>query len=49
MAELVEHVLEDLGPDAAAIGPGYDLDAVLTRDAAARRAGETWVEELIGK
>ena len=49
MAELVEHVLEDLGPDAAAIGPGYDLEAVLTRDAAARRAGETWVEELIGK
>jgi len=49
MAELVEHVLEDLGPDAAAIGPGYDLEAVLTRDAAARRAGETWVEDLIGK
>ena len=38
MAVLVEHVLENLGPDAAAFGPGYDLEAVTALDAEARRA-----------
>ena len=37
MAVLVEHVLEKLGPEAAAHGPGYDLEAVMALDAAARR------------
>ena len=41
----MEHVLEDLGPEAAADGPGYDLEAVTALDAAARRAGGIWVEE----
>ena len=49
MAVLVEHVLETLGPEAAACGPGYDLDAVTDIDAAARRMGEVWVEAFGGK
>ncbi len=49
MARLVEHVLEDLGPGAAAQGPGYDLEAVTALDAAARRCGRAWVEEVRGK
>ena len=49
MAVLVEHVLETLGPEAAACGPGYDLDAVTAIDAAARRMGEVWVEAFGGK
>ena len=39
MAVLVEHVLERLGPEAAAHGPGYDLEAVTALDAAARAHG----------
>ena len=49
MAVLVEHVLEKLGPEAAAHGPGYDLEAVMALDAAARRMGEVWVEAFSGK
>jgi 1-deoxy-D-xylulose-5-phosphate reductoisomerase len=49
MAVLVEHVLEGLGPEAAAQGPGYDLDAVMALDAAARRLAGTWVEAFGGK
>jgi 1-deoxy-D-xylulose-5-phosphate reductoisomerase len=45
MADLVAHVLDTLGPAAAAEGPGYDLEAVTTLDAAGRRAGRAWVEE----
>jgi 1-deoxy-D-xylulose-5-phosphate reductoisomerase len=44
MADLVAHVLDTLGPAAAAEGPGYDLEAVTTLDAAGRRAGRAWVE-----
>jgi 1-deoxy-D-xylulose-5-phosphate reductoisomerase len=48
MAVLVEHVLEKLGPDAADYGPGYDLEAVMALDAAARRMSEVWVEAFCG-
>ena len=48
MAVLVEHVLEKLGPEAAAHGPGYDLEAVMALDAAARRMSEIWVEAFCG-
>jgi 1-deoxy-D-xylulose-5-phosphate reductoisomerase len=48
MAVLVEHVLEKLGPEAAAQGPGYDLGAVTALDAAARAMGEAWVEAFCG-
>jgi 1-deoxy-D-xylulose-5-phosphate reductoisomerase len=48
MAVLVEHVLERLGPEAAAEGPGYDLAAVTALDAAARRMSEMWVEAFCG-
>jgi 1-deoxy-D-xylulose-5-phosphate reductoisomerase len=49
MAVLVEHVLERLGPEAAAEGPGYDLAAVTALDATARRLGELWVEAFSGR
>jgi 1-deoxy-D-xylulose-5-phosphate reductoisomerase len=49
MAVLVEHVLEKLGPDAAAQGPGYDLEAVMALDAAARRLSGVWVAAFSGK
>jgi len=49
MAVLVEHVLESLGPEAAACGSGYDLDAVMALDAEARRLGGLWVEAFSGK
>ena len=49
MAVLVEHVLEQLGPEAAAQGPGYDLAAVTALDGAARRMGGLWVEAFSGK
>jgi 1-deoxy-D-xylulose-5-phosphate reductoisomerase len=49
MAVLVEHVLERLGPEAAAHGPGYDLAAVTALDRAARAMGEVWVEAFGGK
>jgi 1-deoxy-D-xylulose-5-phosphate reductoisomerase len=49
MAVLVEHVLENLGPEAAGHGPGYDLEAVMALDAAARGMGEAWVEAFSGK
>ena len=49
MAVLVEHVLEKLGPEAAAHGPGYDLEAVMALDAAARRMSEVWIEAFAGK
>ena len=49
MAVLVEHVLEDLGPEAAAQGPGYDLEAVMALDAAARRMAGVWVEAFGGR
>jgi 1-deoxy-D-xylulose-5-phosphate reductoisomerase len=49
MAVLVEHVLENLGPDAAAQGPGYDLEAVMALDAAARRMAGVWVEAFGGR
>jgi len=48
MAVLVEHVLERLGPDAAAQGAGYGLDAVTDLDAEARRMGARWVEAFAG-
>ena len=48
MAVLVEHVLEKLGPEAAAHGPGYDLEAVMALDAAARAMSEIWVEAFCG-
>ena len=44
-----EHVLEKLGPEAAAFGPGYDLEAVTALDSAARRLGEIWVAAFIGR
>jgi 1-deoxy-D-xylulose-5-phosphate reductoisomerase len=49
MAVLVEHVLEKLGPEAAGRGPGYDLEAVMALDVAARRMGEVWVAAFGGK
>jgi 1-deoxy-D-xylulose-5-phosphate reductoisomerase len=49
MAVLVEHVLENLGPEAAAQGPGYDLEAVMALDAAARRMAGVWVEAFGGR
>ncbi len=49
MAVLVEHVLERLGPEAGAQGPGYDLEAVMALDGAARRMGEVWVKAFRGK
>jgi 1-deoxy-D-xylulose-5-phosphate reductoisomerase len=49
MAVLVEHVLDELGPEAAEQGPGYDLAAVTALDAAARRMGEIWVRGFRGK
>ncbi len=49
MAVLVEHVLEKLGPEAAAHGPGYDLEAVMALDATARRMSEVWIEAFAGK
>lgn len=48
MAVLVEHVLERLGPDAAAHGPGYALEAVVALDTAARGMGAIWVEAYSG-
>ncbi len=48
MAVLVEHVLERLGPDAAAHGPGYDLEAVTALDTAARGMGAIWVDAYCG-
>jgi 1-deoxy-D-xylulose-5-phosphate reductoisomerase len=44
MAMLVEHVLERLGPEAAAEGDGYDLSAVAALDAEARRMSALWLE-----
>jgi 1-deoxy-D-xylulose-5-phosphate reductoisomerase len=49
MAVLVEHVLDELGPEAAAHGPGYDLAAVTALDRAARRMGGLWVQAFLGK
>jgi 1-deoxy-D-xylulose-5-phosphate reductoisomerase len=49
MAVLVEHVLEQLGPEAAAQGPGYDLAAVTALDGTARRMSGLWVEAFSGK
>jgi 1-deoxy-D-xylulose-5-phosphate reductoisomerase len=49
MAVLVEHVLEKLGPEAAAIGPGYDLDTVTALDGAARGLAEVWVAAFSGR
>lgn len=49
MAVLVEHVLEALGPHAAAQGSGYDLADVMALDAEARRLGVLWVEAFGGK
>lgn len=49
MAVLVEHVLEKLGPAAAAHGPDYDLGAVMELDAAARDLSGLWVEAFSGK
>ena len=48
MAVLVEHVLERLGPEAAAHGPGYDLEAVVALDTAARGMGSIWVDAYSG-
>jgi 1-deoxy-D-xylulose-5-phosphate reductoisomerase len=48
MAVLVEHVLERLGPQAAAHGAGYDLAAVMALDAEARRMGALWIEAFSG-
>ena len=48
MAVLVEHVLERLGPQAAAQGAGYDLAAVTALDAEARRMGALWVGAFSG-
>jgi hypothetical protein len=42
-------VLESLGPEAAGQGPGYDLEAVMGLDAAARRMARIWVEAFGGK
>jgi 1-deoxy-D-xylulose-5-phosphate reductoisomerase len=49
MAVLVEHVLEQLGPDAAGQGPGYDLDAVMQLDGEARRLAGQWVAASSGR
>jgi 1-deoxy-D-xylulose-5-phosphate reductoisomerase len=49
MAVLVEHVLEKLGRESSAVGPGYDLEAVTAFDAEARRLGLLWVEATSGK
>jgi 1-deoxy-D-xylulose-5-phosphate reductoisomerase len=49
MAALVEHVLEKLGLEAGAVGPGYELEAVMAFDAEARRLGALWVEAHGGK
>ncbi|HRO10336.1 1-deoxy-D-xylulose-5-phosphate reductoisomerase [Amaricoccus sp.] len=48
MAVIVEHVLGELGPEAAARGAGYDLETVLALDAAARRLSGQRVEGLRG-
>ncbi len=37
MARLVEHVMQELGPQASRHGADYDLEAVMALDAAARR------------
>ena len=49
MAVLVKHVLEGLGPEAAAQGPGYDLEAVLALDDAARRMAGSWLRAPGGR
>jgi 1-deoxy-D-xylulose-5-phosphate reductoisomerase len=49
MAVLVEHVLEKLGPAAAAVGTGYDLEAVTALDSEARRLGGIWVAAFSGR
>lgn len=49
MAILVEHLLEKLGPAAAAHGPDYDLGAVMELDAATRDMAGLWVEAFSGK
>jgi 1-deoxy-D-xylulose-5-phosphate reductoisomerase len=49
MAVLVEHVLEKLGPEAAASGPGYDLESVTALDDAARRLAGIWVAAFSGR
>lgn len=49
MAVLVEHVLEKLGPDAAGLGPDYDLGTVMDFDAAARRMAGVWVGAFSGR
>ena len=36
-------------PKPRRIGPGYDLEAVMALDAAARRLGEIWVDAFCGK
>jgi 1-deoxy-D-xylulose-5-phosphate reductoisomerase len=49
MAVLVEQVLEQLGPEAAAYGPGYDLATVTALDAEARRLAGVWVDGFCGR
>lgn len=48
MAVLVEHVLEQLGPEAAVEGPGYGLDTVMRFDREARSMAGLWVEAFSG-
>ena len=46
MADLVEHVMQEFGSEAASHGAGYDLQAVLHLDAEARRAAARRVDAL---
>jgi 1-deoxy-D-xylulose-5-phosphate reductoisomerase len=48
MADLVEHVLQEIGDQAAAFGADYDLDSVLHLDAEARRVAARRVETRNG-
>ncbi len=48
MSDLVEHVLHEIGGEAASYGVGYDLHSVLDLDAEARRVAARRVEALNG-
>lgn len=49
MAVLVEHVLDQLGPEAAGEGEGYDLDSVTAFDAEARALARVWIRSSGGR
>jgi 1-deoxy-D-xylulose-5-phosphate reductoisomerase len=49
MAAIVEHVLEDVGPEAARCGSEYDLETVVALDAAARGQAARRIASISGK